>query len=246
MKNERRGFTLIELLVVIAIIALLAAILFPVFVRIRENARRTRCQSNLKQIALGVIMYAQDYDNRLPRNYLSGGFPTGTTAPYGWVDATQPYLKSWQIFVCPNAKSKQDLSNLGQRGVSCYWMNGVASAISVSSFAAPASTVLLGDGDINYGGIGSSAMYACNGVTCTWNWTVSIAGTPGDKAVADGGGANRHLDGGNIAFADGHVKWMKGVEGNPSQSISYYPYEAVLNSASTTVAYPNQPTFSVQ
>src|SRR5687767_13552480 len=117
-----RGFTLIELLVVIAIIAILAAILFPVFARARENARRASCQSNLKQIALGMIQYTQDYDERLPlmfymRNmtYLPAGDPgqlpnpmtydsnvTGGNFVTSWVDEIQPYVKSQQIFACPS------------------------------------------------------------------------------------------------------------------------------------------------
>ncbi len=73
---RRKGFTLIELLVVIAIIAILAAILFPVFARAREKARQTSCLSNLKQLSLGVLMYAQDYDERLPMLYFNTGGPT--------------------------------------------------------------------------------------------------------------------------------------------------------------------------
>src|SRR5687768_11777068 len=87
----RAGFTLIELLIVIAIIALLAAILFPVFARARENARRTSCQSNLKQIGLGIQQYTQDNDERFP--------PEDTNDPttVGWALSTQPYTKSEQI-----------------------------------------------------------------------------------------------------------------------------------------------------
>jgi prepilin-type N-terminal cleavage/methylation domain-containing protein len=92
----RRGFTLIELLVVIAIIAILAAILFPVFGRARENARRSSCVSNLKQIGLAVIQYTQDYDEGMPRTY----------AP-GFRDVLQPYIKSKQIFICPSAYARK-------------------------------------------------------------------------------------------------------------------------------------------
>ena len=93
--KTRSAFTLIELLVVIAIIAILAAILFPVFARARENARRSSCQSNLKQIGLGVIQYAQDYDEKYPFG-LNGDFQQG------WATQTQPYLKSLQVFRCPS------------------------------------------------------------------------------------------------------------------------------------------------
>jgi prepilin-type N-terminal cleavage/methylation domain-containing protein len=89
-----KGFTLIELLVVIAIIAILAAILFPVFARARENARRASCLSNAKQIGLGVMQYAQDYDEKLMFSYGPQGI---------WADVTQPYVKNYQMFKCPTA-----------------------------------------------------------------------------------------------------------------------------------------------
>lgn len=109
----RRGFTLIELLVVIAVIALLAAILFPVFARARENARRTACQSNLKQIGLGLLQYTQDYDETYPldvfgssagataTNYDERGLPTDSVNTWRWMDAIFPYVKNEQIFNCP-------------------------------------------------------------------------------------------------------------------------------------------------
>ena len=101
----KRGFTLIELLVVIAIIAILAAILFPVFARARENARRASCQSNLKQIGLGMVQYSQDYDEVLVA-YGYGSTPYTTADPangiYHWMDAINPYVKSEQIFDCPS------------------------------------------------------------------------------------------------------------------------------------------------
>ena len=111
----KKAFTLVELLVVIAIIAILAAILFPVFARARENARRSSCQSNLKQMGLGLMQYAQDYDERAPlRRVFPNGAPSGAAyAPpedgaersyddYSWRTVTQPYIKSTQIFSCPS------------------------------------------------------------------------------------------------------------------------------------------------
>jgi prepilin-type N-terminal cleavage/methylation domain-containing protein/prepilin-type processing-associated H-X9-DG protein len=93
MRVPRRGFTLIELLVVIAIIGLLAAILFPVFARARESARRASCQSNMKQWTMGWMQYSQDYDDRIPYPYLSK------------IATVEPYLKSDTVGLCPSGKS---------------------------------------------------------------------------------------------------------------------------------------------
>src|SRR6188474_243241 len=103
-----KGFTLIELLIVIAIIAILAAILFPVFARARENARRSSCQSNLKQIGLGFFQYTQDYDERFPLTSTTATVATGqntTAGDIGWAEILQPYIKSSQIFQCPSESS---------------------------------------------------------------------------------------------------------------------------------------------
>ena len=114
---KRRGFTLIELLVVIAIIAILAAILFPVFARAREKARQTSCLSNMKQLGLGMLMYAQDYDETFTRmghgnqptpvvpgdNYFN--YNSGSSYLYfyrSWASNIYPYIKNVQIFICPS------------------------------------------------------------------------------------------------------------------------------------------------
>src|SRR2546426_951485 len=97
---ETRAFTLIELLVVIAIIAMLAAILFPVFAQAREKGRQASCLSNLKQIGTAVLMYAQDFDELYPMSYF-GFSASGTNT--SWPQLTQPYVKNEQVFVCPDA-----------------------------------------------------------------------------------------------------------------------------------------------
>ena len=96
LASRRLAFTLIELLVVIAIIAILAAILFPVFGRARENARRSSCQSNMKQVGLGILQYVQDYDETMLR----------WQSPRAWRENIQPYMKSAQVAVCPSASSR--------------------------------------------------------------------------------------------------------------------------------------------
>src|SRR5215216_6607048 len=97
-----KGFTLVELLVVIAIIAILAAILFPVFSRARENARRSSCQSNLKQLGLGMAQYVQDYDER---------FVSWRSTTTGWAELLQPYVKSTQVLQCPSEKNSPGVAS---------------------------------------------------------------------------------------------------------------------------------------
>ncbi len=157
--NLKKGFTLIELLVVIAIIAILAAILFPVFGRARENARRSSCQSNIKQIGLGFKQYTQDYDEKFPvaisNNNVAATYDPGDL---GWAQALQPYLKSPQIFQCPSETNPPvvdttvPIAQTQLPGYSDYWSNALVvnnSGVSEASLEAQALTVLNGDGQSN-------------------------------------------------------------------------------------------------
>lgn len=122
-RRPATGFTLIELLVAIAIIAILAAILFPVFARARENARRSSCQSNLKQMGIGIMQYTQDYDEKMPFWAHYDDTVTPATDAWGspykkavWTSRTSvyPYIKSAQVFYCPSySRPKPDVD--GQR-----------------------------------------------------------------------------------------------------------------------------------
>lgn len=205
---RRSGFTLIELLVVIAIIAILAAILFPVFARARENARRSSCQSNLKQIALGILQYTQDYDEKLPLNQVADTLAAG---PYGWADAIQPYIKSGQILQCSSDSSVLSTDPLAV-GYTDYFYNsnlGVGTNTATSVAARPVGlaavdypSLTLMNGDFPTG----NARRWCRGGN-----TGGLAGMSTDiDAPAGTHVSTRHLDGANYSFVDGHVKWFKG------------------------------------
>ena len=196
-KQVRSAFTLIELLVVIAIIAILAAILFPVFARARENARRSSCQSNFKQIALGIAQYTQDYDERYP-NILAA---SATNPGIGWALAVQPYLKSEQIFQCPSdSAATPDATTMELRseqpGFSDYYINynlagNDGSGLSESALDYSSNTVLNGEDTA------ATSRASAN------KPTGGLATGTGSATPA------RHLEGANYGFADGHVKWLR-------------------------------------
>lgn len=216
--KKASAFTLIELLVVIAIIAILAAILFPVFGRARENARRSSCQSNLKQISLGFSQYVQDYDEIYPRfalgssNPLTSPFVSGSyTWAIGWADALQPYLKNIQVYSCPSETNRPTAAQ-GTSGFTDYYYNYNLSNINSSAFVAPTLTVLSGDGigvDIA-GRAQGNARYVSNG--CQGRGDSGAPSTTCTATTLDE--AQRHLEGVNFLFADGHVKWLKGNDDN--------------------------------
>lgn len=218
---ERRGFTLIELLVVIAIIAILAAILFPAFARARENARRTSCMSNLKQMGLGAMQYVQDYDEKFYWTYS----PNAATAPpdgvYWFGDATNwvwpqllhPYTKSIQIVVCPSRATNTSTPYWGH-----YGTNGLLTArgayggtpISLAQINSSSTTYLMMDS----GPYVIDPYYALGPVGEFWYVPGSGEGgvtcpamTPASLTADCQSG--RHFGGVNVAFADGHVKWLK-------------------------------------
>lgn len=189
--NIRRGFTLIELLVVIAIIALLAAILFPVFARARENARKSNCQSNIKQLGLSMKQYIQDYDEIFPTD---GAAVTAANVS-GWAYTLQPYLKSEQLLQCPTEPTKApNGGGLADRAVLLgftdyyYNFNLGSGQLSDAQVERSANVVLFGDG---VAGVDSVADYNR------------------DRVSAADMGPVRHLDGANYAFVDGHVKWLR-------------------------------------
>ncbi|MBC7287651.1 MAG: DUF1559 domain-containing protein [Armatimonadetes bacterium] len=199
----RKGFTLIELLVVIAIIAILAAILFPVFARAREKARQASCQSNIKQLMLAVLMYAQDYDEMLVGSWYDyDGSGTNTPGDYTWRAAVAPYVRNVQIFICPSYASLSnpfDGAIPDQAKQSGYARNVVHWAAgppdppfgSLANIALPAETIFLTES------------------TGSFEFSMGVNGDNNHGLLRNDAAGTRHNDGCNYAFVDGHVKWYK-------------------------------------
>jgi len=230
--NIKKGFTLIELLVVIAIIAILAAILFPVFGRARENARRSSCQSNLKQIGLGVKQYVQDYDEKFPQSFLGVGADgsTGTfaTLTEGWAESVQPYLKSTQIFQCPSETNPPATTLDGSSGYSDYFYNAHLSGTAEASMNYISNTIMSGDG------VGTSTAVTNVPAAAAYN-----QGTSGYTATTEpliNATLARHLEGNNYSYADGHVKWLRfgKVLGGANDTTSYASGACFTGSAATS------------
>jgi prepilin-type N-terminal cleavage/methylation domain-containing protein/prepilin-type processing-associated H-X9-DG protein len=204
-RSGKRGFTLIELLVVIAIIAILAAILFPVFAKAREAARATQCKSNLKQIGTGLLMYAQDYDELIPKAWLgTTNTASDATINYKWMDAIMPQVKNEGIFNCPSTQTQKysfrNGTNYGHyRLSSAYYSGGVATGPQgrgLSELRVPADTVLVAD--CNPGGF----EFAWSNIAANPVIVPSLPRTL--NALVE-----RHSDTCNVLFCDGHVKAMK-------------------------------------
>lgn len=235
----RKGFTLIELLVVIAIIAILAAILFPVYASAREKARQTTCASNLKQLGSGVSQYVQDYDDT---------FPAGVAAPgngcTGWAGQLLPYVQSKVAYTCPDDTSLQNGSGVSFAMNSNMevdtWSGSLSykQAIQLSQLASPAKTINLFE--IWHGGmsiaIGEKSSMGGNGSTSSGNAWIQLGYTSADYDtgvfgnitpqtqfnvtwINDGysttgthnfkSATGRHSGGADYLFLDGHVKWLR-------------------------------------
>lgn len=272
---KRRGFTLIELLVVIAIIAILASILFPVFGRARENARRASCLSNMKQMGLGIMQYTQDYDETYPQAYW---YPNDSSSAGGyahWSGTIQPYVKSNQLFVCPSDKNGGlaptnyigDNEGFGvppgqtpqaaikdiQAPRLSYIANELlmprkrrtsdpSNVVKLAAVDESASVILVAEltdspeainGSSSASGTAFKSHRPTNGIKAAGGGVYdgenagnvnggieAMTAAEAKAAIAAGrtGSAthhiayiqsDRHLDGGNYMFADGHAKWFK-------------------------------------
>jgi len=250
-KPAHRGFTLIELLVVIAIIAILAAILFPVFQKVRENARRASCQSNEKQIGLAIIQYTQDSDELYPQfvatqngNWQDGpaNYWSRSTAPQNTFQETYPYSKSYGLYICPDAPQNaalsagdHDTNYLPSAAVFGCGLPGFSPLRSrnLSQINAPANVVMVQEIFTQLGGNSYPRPNYYNGTF---------------GALTDVGYAihNDHK-GGNFLFVDGHVKYRiqstmtpadfgmqqgtsghASTDGNLTESINGFQYDPTL------------------
>jgi prepilin-type N-terminal cleavage/methylation domain-containing protein/prepilin-type processing-associated H-X9-DG protein len=219
MRSRRSGFTLIELLVVIAIIAILAAILFPVFARAREKARQASCQSNLKQIALGEMMYIQDYDERVLREVgwgNSGSF-------YHWQDMIYPYIKNAQLYECPSMPATGTSNYLNVQpappGGNTWWSVNVSGCgyginymihqydpgtwrgrpMKLAEIRFPAETFQHGCS------AHSNDVCGQNGLNKLAFANICGIGCNAGRDIPDN---TRHNEGSDLQYFDGHVKWQ--------------------------------------
>ena len=231
MNQLKKGFTLIELLVVIAIIAILAAILFPVFAQAREKARASSCLSNCKQIGTGLQLYVDDYDETLPPmvNTLSDAernahpeYPCWQfqTQPWNlagnaywttWMDSLYPYIKNNQMFICPSGGKGEKINTAWQPsgttglagyGLNCMLAGGAGNQVSGIALATIKNA--------------SKVVFCSDAIQCLSSKFTANITAPVLINIQYGSGwlnPNRHNDGLNYTFADGHAKFYKRTAG---------------------------------
>jgi prepilin-type N-terminal cleavage/methylation domain-containing protein/prepilin-type processing-associated H-X9-DG protein len=238
MSNTRKGFTLIELLVVIAIIAILAAILFPVFAKVREKARQTSCASNAKQIGLAFTQYIQDYDEKFPSGLADAaltGTPAASGTPYGagWVGAEYSYIKSTGMLKCPDDSTSVSGSlvpvsyafNANLAGQAQAILNAPTNTVltfevagdtaNVTSTSTDYNTTTVPGTAVSPAGVGD-ALTAGTEQGYTTLKTGALGGVAGytylnnSTAVSAANVATAyHTDGANYLATDGHVKFLR-------------------------------------
>jgi len=217
-----------QLLLVVLVLVSSAAIVFPILLRNRENARSASCQSNLKQVALGIAQYKQDYDGRFPltrvhsiqkvRSKRKHPSNSDYSLAYGWADAFQPQIKSISILLCPAEISMpSQIGDATLPGFSDYWMNENLSGQRDKILSSPQRVLMFGDGE---GSADSTSQYSKK--------TISSAPLVAaqQEGYTQGPCFERHLGRANYAFADGHVKWLAKEEISiaPNQPYTFAPY----------------------
>ncbi len=216
------AFTLIELLVVIAIISILAAILFPVFAKVREKARQTSCASNERQIGLAMLQYVQDFDEAEPQSYYGSNTAASDAVNYKWMDAVFPYVKNEAVFTCPSDTDSPPYHYRNGTFYGSYGLNGAYGSpgdgqtpprsaktatyqyvVLTSQIAVPSETVWVTDNDNGtQGGVNTGGS---QGFFWT-NWTNNPKITTFDGKPHLQNIEARHIGRVNTLFCDGHVK----------------------------------------
>lgn len=200
----KKGFTLVELLVVIAIIAILAAVIFPVFARAREKARQSNCLSNVKQLTTAILMYAGDHDETLPRQgqYL---WDSGNSDPISWYLVTMKYYDDEGVMRCPSRRPA-----VGYQA-SCRSMG-----YPLGEFSKPSKTVIITDGFGVSWGQATGTRIPSNAY-----WWPAPCGNAYSSACP-----LRHNGGVNCGFVDGHAKWIEVSENPANSGYGFLAYDA--------------------
>jgi prepilin-type N-terminal cleavage/methylation domain-containing protein/prepilin-type processing-associated H-X9-DG protein len=205
--RRRDGFTLIEILVVIAVIAILAALLFPVFAQAREKARQTVCLSNMRQMSSALQMYTQDYSETLPIHEADADPFMREKVPANWAKDLYPYVKNIRVYVCPTARTTGAAKGLETTSL---LGNGVLlrpAGVPLAIVPSPADIIAFQEGQSSFTTAYNRPYFAGGDKFAAWHYLYSLTGSRGGPF--EEGYSNQHMNGGNLVFADGHARWRR-------------------------------------